>query len=128
MAEPSKQCSPGGDFDQAVQSKTDQGHGPGDESSDDGDETFSTVVGDCDEFELLASADEVLPAVQACCRHRAIISNRSSELLLAGLVSVSVRAMRTHHCSFIYHGSVVSAGSKAARLHRDGRIREIRSA
>ena len=50
-------------FDQAVQSKTDQGHGPCDESSDDGDETFSTVVGDCEEFELLASADEVLPVV-----------------------------------------------------------------
>jgi hypothetical protein len=54
--------------------------------------------------------------------------DRSNDLLLAGLVSVSVQAMRPHLCSFIYHGSVVSAGSKTARLHRDGHVREIHSA
>src|ERR1017187_10969756 len=73
MVEPPQQRRPGRDFDQAVQAEADQGDGPGDDSGDDGNQTFGAVVGDGEIFELLAPANKDVPGC-AGNRHSTIIS------------------------------------------------------
>lgn len=76
VAKSPKQSTSGSDFDQAVQTKTDQGYGPRGKAGDHRYEPFSSVVGDCKEFKLLTAADEFRSAVEGRCRHRTIISHR----------------------------------------------------
>ena len=46
VVKPPEQRRPGRHFDQAVQAEADQRDGPGDQSGDDGNQTFGAVVGD----------------------------------------------------------------------------------
>ena len=59
-------------FDQAVQSKTDQGNGTGDNPAN-GDQTLKAVVGDCEVFEKLALANDVFAILNAGSDHTFII-------------------------------------------------------
>ena len=52
-----EQSHPRRHFDDAVQAEADQGYGPGDQSGDDGNQTFGAVVGDVEVFLTLALAD-----------------------------------------------------------------------
>ena len=69
VVQPPKQRRPGSHFDQAVQAEADQGDRPGDNSGDDGDQTFGAVVGDGEVFEPLAPANKVMPILFAGRRH-----------------------------------------------------------
>jgi hypothetical protein len=56
VVEPPQQSRPGGHFNHAVQAETDERDGPGDQSGDDGNQTFGAVVDDGEVFEPLAPA------------------------------------------------------------------------
>jgi hypothetical protein len=68
-----KQRRPRSHFNQAVQAEPDERDGSGDDSSDDGNQTFGAVVGDGEIFELLAPANKVSTILSACSRHSSII-------------------------------------------------------
>jgi hypothetical protein len=60
VVEPPQQSRPGGHFNHAVQAETDERDGPGDQSGDDGNQTFGAVVDDGEVFELTAPANKVV--------------------------------------------------------------------
>ena len=74
MVESPQQCCPGPYLDGAVKSEAHQRNRPGDQSGDDGDETFEAVVADCEVFESLSPANEVSAILIDCSRHTTIIS------------------------------------------------------
>jgi hypothetical protein len=57
--EPPQRAAPGRYFDAAVQSESDERDRSGDQSGDDGHETFEAVVGNGEVFDALAPANEI---------------------------------------------------------------------
>src|ERR1039458_10205150 len=84
VTEPPEQRRPRRDFDQAVQSEADQGDGPGDDSGDDGNQTFGAVVDDGEVFELSAPANQLSAAWQDRDCHLSIIPPEALSAVTVG--------------------------------------------
>src|SRR5438128_1703407 len=59
MMKPPEQRRPGGDFDDAVETEANERYGPGDQSGDDGDQAFETVVGNGEIFQSAPALDKL---------------------------------------------------------------------
>jgi hypothetical protein len=62
VVEPPQQRSPGRDFDEAVEAEADQGNGTGDDSGENRDQPFETVVAGGEVFEFLAPTNKIVPS------------------------------------------------------------------
>src|ERR1035437_1524150 len=76
VVEPPEQCRPGCHFDEAVQSETDQGDGPGYCPGANRDQPFESVVDDGEVFEPLAAANQFTAVWCGGGRHDSIICCR----------------------------------------------------